>query len=317
MAASLSINISATRAECSSLVETAGEDQTGLYKLSQYLMALASGHEHGSAEVQYDDSEGLAAASGTFTLASVTYGDSVTIGGQTFTGRTARAEVQTMTFPAKASATASDYFVITDAAGDDWACSLDVTGSDTAPTGAVWTAIPAGRKVQADISGDTTAAQVAASVETAIDALSGFTALCVTDDTAADGTMTFTMQSNKDVAAPQVYTENDGGSGSISGVVTTNGFLAGDEGSDEFIAGVSDTADAADLAAQINAHATMSEVVSATSAAGVVTVTSKLSGRVGNFLTISESGSTITASGAALSGGTGGGTSAAVTYSAG
>jgi phage tail sheath gpL-like len=85
----------------------------------------------------------------------------------------------------------------------------------------------------------------------------------------------------------------------------------------EFETDGNDTADAAALAAKINAHSTLSKVVSATSSAGVVTVTCLVKGVVGNFITMSETGSTITLSGAALSGGTGGATTTAKTYSCG
>lgn len=76
------------------------------------------------------------------------------------------------------------------------------------------------------------------------------------------------------------------------------------------IDGADDTADAAALAAAINAHSTVSQVVTATSAAGVVTVTAKQRGVVGNYINISSADATITASGANLTGGTGGATDA-------
>jgi phage tail sheath gpL-like len=72
------------------------------------------------------------------------------------------------------------------------------------------------------------------------------------------------------------------------------------------IDGADDTADAASLAAAINANPTLSKVVVATSAAGVVTVTALVKGVVGNQIPISSADSTITASGAFLTGGTGG-----------
>lgn len=75
-----------------------------------------------------------------------------------------------------------------------------------------------------------------------------------------------------------------------------------------------DTADAAALAAKINAHPTLSQIVSATSALGVVTVTARQRGVIGNFITLAETGTTITISGSALAGGTGGATNAASTY---
>jgi len=81
--------------------------------------------------------------------------------------------------------------------------------------------------------------------------------------------------------------------------------------------GEDDTADAVVVAAAINDHSTLSQIVTATSAAAVVTVTSKIKGVIGNQLAISETGDTITASGSFLSGGTGGSTDAASTYSLG
>ena len=76
------------------------------------------------------------------------------------------------------------------------------------------------------------------------------------------------------------------------------------------IDGASDTLDAASLAAAINAHATVSQIVTATSADEVVTITAKQKGVVGNFIPLSSADSTITASGAFLTGGTGGVTEA-------
>lgn len=84
------------------------------------------------------------------------------------------------------------------------------------------------------------------------------------------------------------------------------------------IDGADDTADAASLAAAINAHTTVSQIVTATSALGVVTITAKQKGVVGNFIPMTSADATITASGTGfLAGGTGGAASAAVTYSMG
>jgi phage tail sheath gpL-like len=81
--------------------------------------------------------------------------------------------------------------------------------------------------------------------------------------------------------------------------------------------GADNTADAAALAAAINAHSTIGRIVTATSSGAVVTVTCKVKGEIGNFIAISDADSTITTSGAYLTGGTGGGTEAAVSYSLG
>ena len=70
--------------------------------------------------------------------------------------------------------------------------------------------------------------------------------------------------------------------------------------------GASDTLDAAAAVAAINLHATVSQVVTASNVAGVITITAKQKGVVGNFINISSVDSTITASAANLGGGTGG-----------
>jgi cystathionine beta-lyase/cystathionine gamma-synthase len=71
--------------------------------------------------------------------------------------------------------------------------------------------------------------------------------------------------------------------------------------------GADDTADAAALAAAINANALgAATIVSATSALGVVTVTALVSGVTGNYIALAKSGAPITVSGAYLSGGAGG-----------
>lgn len=124
---------------------------------------------------------------------------------------TATAEVQTLTCDTKANTVDGDYFVVTDTNGLDWAIAFDTTGgSSNTPTGAIWAAIPAGRRDEADISADTTAAQVAARVETAIDALTNFSAVITSDDTAANGTMTFTaVVAGPNMAAGQVLAKDD------------------------------------------------------------------------------------------------------------
>jgi uncharacterized protein YdbL (DUF1318 family) len=67
----------------------------------------------------------------------------------------------------------------------------------------------------------------------------------------------------------------------------------------------SDTASAAALAVAINAAAAIvSSHVTATSAAGVVTLTSKFPGPAGNAVTLALSGTGVTVSGARLAGGT-------------
>lgn len=87
-------------------------------------------------------------------------------------------------------------------------------------------------------------------------------------------------------------------------------------GSAQWARGVSNTADAAALAACINAHTTLSTLVSATSAAAVVTITANARGSVGNHIGLaSSSGTTLAVTGSGyLSSGTGGAESVPVTF---
>ncbi len=136
---------------------------------------------------------------------------------QTF--NSGRSEVTTVTFPTKAASTGGDYFVIYDSAGLAWAAALNKSGSDPAPSGAIYTAIAAGRKVNVDISSATTEAQVEALVETAFDALVGnpFTTTAAT----ADMVVTCTIRANTTNAS--VHNADDSGAGSIVVVTTTAG----------------------------------------------------------------------------------------------
>lgn len=139
------------------------------------------------------------------------------------TAVTGVAEVDTLTFPALAGASASDYVVITDVDGNTWAVALDTTGADAAPTGAAWVAVDVARKVQANISGDVSAADVAATCETALNGLTGFSSVITTDDSAADGTMTLTHAGRKNVTDPDPKNADDTGVGSITVAETTAG----------------------------------------------------------------------------------------------
>lgn len=131
-------------------------------------------------------------------------------------------ETQTLTFPALADADDGDYIVITDGSGLEWAIALDTTGAAAAePTGDAWDAVPAGRKDYVDVSGATTAAQVAALVETALDALTGLTAAVTTDDSANDGTMLLTMLVAGGSADPVPHNADDSDTGTITGVQTS------------------------------------------------------------------------------------------------
>lgn len=133
-------------------------------------------------------------------------------------------EVDTFTLASKAGTGDGDYLVQKDTNGLSWAVALDTTGAAAnTPTGAVWTAIPSGRKVYTDISGTSTAASVATAVKAAFNALSGFTAVVTASDAGADGTLVDTAVAPGVVGAPSVHNKNDSGAGSASVVVSITG----------------------------------------------------------------------------------------------
>lgn len=133
-------------------------------------------------------------------------------------------EVQTLTCLAKASVVDGDYIVITDNVGGTWAVAIDATGATAAPTGAKWTAVAAANKGQADISGATSNADVAAIVYTTLNALTGFTAKFTLTDN-SDGTITVSWDDKREqivLADPQKT--NDAAAGtSIVSVEATGG----------------------------------------------------------------------------------------------
>ena len=126
------------------------------------------------------------------------------------------AAANTLTFPAKTSATGGDYFVIWDPSGTGWAAALNKSGTDPAPTGAHWAAIASGNKVNVDISGTSTAATVATAVKNALNGLTGFTAAVSASDAGNDGTLVCTRVESGPVTATTVNNSNDSGAGSIT-----------------------------------------------------------------------------------------------------
>jgi len=120
----------------------------------------------------------------------------------------------------------ADYFTTDDTAADGtMLLTSDINGVLTNPVPKSFDDAGAGSISAAETTPGVwaTAIEVAASVEAAIDALTGFTALIVTDDTAADGTMTFTHQAYGDVADADLKSFDDAGAGSITFDETTPG----------------------------------------------------------------------------------------------
>ena len=133
-------------------------------------------------------------------------------------------EVDTFNFPAVVGAGDGDYAVQKDLNGLSWAIALDTTGlAANTPTGAIWTAIPAGRKTYLDVSLASTAALMATAVKAGFNALSGFTAVVTASDAAADGHLANTAYWAGVVAAPGVHNKGDTGAGTITVVRTATG----------------------------------------------------------------------------------------------
>jgi phage tail sheath gpL-like len=121
------------------------------------------------------------------------------------------------------------------------------------------------------------------------------------------GNVTFEVRNNAVAATGTVTCA----SASAADTVTINGTaftaVSGTPAGNQFKVGVSDTADAASLVSAINASATaiVSNHVTASSALGVVTLTAKVPGHVGNAITLASSnGTRLAVSGARLTGGT-------------
>jgi phage tail sheath gpL-like len=88
---------------------------------------------------------------------------------------------------------------------------------------------------------------------------------------------------------------------------------ASPSGENQFDQSGTDTADGVSLAAKINAHSTLSKIVSASAASGVVTITCLVKGMVGNHLVLDSSNGTRLAV-TEFTGGTGGAQTAAKTW---
>lgn len=146
-----------------------------------------------------------------------------TVGASTAgTADTGEEEVTRFTFPNFATIASGDYIVVYDTAGLAWAVAADKTGAAAEPTGAIWTAIPAGRKAQVDLSvGVTTNVEVAAAFEVALDALTSFP--FDTNDTAADGTMLVTANLRGICTNSTVKNADDSGAGTITATTTVAG----------------------------------------------------------------------------------------------
>lgn len=117
------------------------------------------------------------------------------------------AQVDRLTFVAKASCVSGDFFIVTDTAGVKWAASIDVTGSAAEPTSALWTAVGATKKVHVDISAATTDAEVAGAVRAAFAALTGISTT-ITVSVVTGAYFDCTEVYRAPVAVPVLYKED-------------------------------------------------------------------------------------------------------------
>ncbi len=178
------------------------ETQTNTWASTQHIDFNGADFDQGSIQLVYTDA----------TTAAKTFGGV--------------REVDTITFATKAATTDGDYVVINDYLGGSWAIALDKAGTaSNEPTGAAWLAVAAANKDYVDISSATSGADVAALIETAINALTGLTAVITAADSTAD--LVCTAAWSGVVTAPTVYSKaGAAGTGSITKAVTTPGTSA-------------------------------------------------------------------------------------------
>lgn len=171
------------------------------------------------ASTQHIDFDGSAFDDGSM---QVVYADATT-GAKTFGGVR---EVDQITFAAKASTTNGDYFVINDYLGGSWAIGLDTLGTGAAtPTGAAWVAVASAKKSYVDISSATSGTDVELLVATAINLLTGFSAVITTADSTTH--MNCTAAWAGVVSTPLCYSRaGAAGTGSVTKSVTTAGTSA-------------------------------------------------------------------------------------------
>lgn len=225
---------------------------------------------------------GLVQAAAVVTCAAVANADTVTIGGQalTATQQNARSTVTCASVSAADTVTVNGVVFTAVNGGTPTAVQFDMSGTDTATAASLVAAINASINVL--VSGIVTAANAAGVV----------TVRAVTAGTAGNS-ITLVSSNGTRLAA------------SGSGVLANGAAVA----NNQFDFGGTNTQTGAALAAAINASTTalLSGVVEATNAAGAVTISAKLKGKVGNHITIATGNGTrlaITGSVSRLAGGT-------------
>lgn len=138
--------------------------------------------------------------------------------------------IDTFQFSSLSSSTARDYIVVYRPNGSAYAASLNKSGSDAEPSGAIYSAIPASRKTHVNISTAVTAYDVANRVKTAFNLLSGAGDYFNLSDAASGGVLAFTNVEPGIVTNAITKNLSDGNTAaSISVTQTTAGYNADGE----------------------------------------------------------------------------------------
>jgi hypothetical protein len=130
-------------------------------------------------------------------------------------------DVSTITCDTKANSGQGDYCIFYDTLGSPWAFALDKAGSGVEPTDMRWKVISRNQKVVVNISSATTGADVATLVRTAVIALAGFTGVITCTRSTADLLMTSVAYAPATISA--VSNAAGTGAGSITKAHTTTG----------------------------------------------------------------------------------------------
>ncbi len=264
-----------------------GSPQESVESFVTYLNKLALGCGQASVNMEVNTNASVS-ASGTLTVATGVAGDTATVNGTALTCVDHR-ETTNVTFTADTAGSLNSTFFTfqsQDAVNKYYMWfNINSAGVDPAVSGR--TGIMVAGATGATAATLATAAVAAASATVGVAVVAGVSGHIIVRDTApgvatavADGT----------AATSFTFTRTITGS-AVSSV--------------QYEVYATDTLTAADLKRAINANTSMNPYVSATSALGVVTVTSLFPGVVGNTITLAATGG-VAASAARLAGGTGG-----------
>lgn len=215
-------------------------------------------------------------AAGTVTAASVSANDTVVVGNQTFTAKD-KSEKSPFTCVANTSSALNGlYFDVYEGSGAGtpvriWFSTASVGEAPATPTG--------GRLLNVDLVDNDADTAVATAIGAAL-----------ADDAGLYATVSTNVVTVKNRTAGNTTNASAGTSGFTLGSITAGAALS----TDEFNMSTENADTAASLVAAINANATASLYVLATSAAAVVTVTAigKALGVIGNLLKLTSSNGT-------------------------